>query len=169
MPRSIIQRLAALEQYREIIRERITTADAEEKAIAETLGIPVDRLPRVAEGLLTLHKKSKRKPQTSSPGMQARASAGRRDVAAGKRPAIRQAIIDVMGTDVLDATAVTERLKERGWLPNSKDPKRYVGYVMSSLPGTFLRIKGKRGFYRVQRATAPKSKKKAAPKKAKSR
>lgn len=82
-----------------------------------------------------------------------RAAQGRRDVAAGLRPKIKQAMMLVMGDRTTNASVIYEELKVRDWLPNSNDPRAYIAYLLSSLKDAFERVEGRgRGFYRVRPA-----------------
>lgn len=78
-----------------------------------------------------------------------RAAVGRREVAEGKRPKIKDAMKTVMGSVVMNATTVFEALKARDWLPNANNPRAYIAYLLSSLRDDFDRVEGRRGFYRV--------------------
>lgn len=84
-----------------------------------------------------------------------RAVEGRRAVARGERPTIKDAIIQVIGGDVCNAIEVYERLHAKGWLPNATEPRQYISFVLSSTKSkdgkpVFERVQGKgRGYYRV--------------------
>lgn len=85
-----------------------------------------------------------------------RALLGRRAVASGERPSIKEAIRKVMGNKAMSAQEVYDALKEKGWLPNAKDPRMHVGHILSSLSVSdgdeFQRVPEKgRGFYRLTR------------------
>lgn len=101
-----------------------------------------------------------------------RALKGRQQVASGSRPPIKEAIVRVMGAKVMHTSEVLAALEAKGWAPAAKDPKQYVGYVLSSATDFFARVKAKgRGFYKVKAkgtalATAKTSKKKATKAKA---
>lgn len=89
------------------------------------------------------------------------AAEGRRAVARGDRPPMKEAMVTVMGGPggkPFDAASIVEGLEKRGWMPQSKDPQQYISYMLSSNKDTFERIG--RGQYTV-RAGATK----AAPKK----
>ena len=79
-----------------------------------------------------------------------RATQGRRDVAKGLRPSLKDSMTQVMGSKVMNASDVYEGLKAKGWLPNSNDPRQYISYSLSSFKDRFERIEGKRGYYRVK-------------------
>jgi hypothetical protein len=104
-----------------------------------------------------------------------RAADGRREVLEGKRPPIKEVITKVLGKRVMNAVQVYEAVKAKGQLPNSNDPKGYIGYLLSGSkitdPATgqdiplWERVHEKgRGFYR-NRSTVPQGKTatKAAP------
>lgn len=63
---------------------------------------------------------------------------------------MKRAMQQILGTGAMSGVEVFEALKAKGWLPNSKDPLKYVRYLLSSERGHFKRdpVKG-RGFYRV--------------------
>jgi len=77
----------------------------------------------------------------------ARATAGRQAVARGDRPPLKQAMIEVMGSDTCNPAMVVERLASKGWTPSAGNPKTYVGEQLAKCPDTFLRQN--RGFYQV--------------------
>lgn len=86
-----------------------------------------------------------------------RQAQGRRDVAEGKRPSLRDAVIKVMGNRAMSKAEVFDALKAKGWLPNSDKPLTYIGYTLSSTKcreddkHLFARVPEKgRGFYRVR-------------------
>ena len=93
-----------------------------------------------------------------------RAADGRREVLSGKRPPIKDVITKVLGNRVMNAVQVYEAIKAKGQLPNSSDPKGYIGYLLSGSKITddkgqsvplWERVHEKgRGFYR-NRATVP--------------
>lgn len=118
-------------------------------------------------------KKAATKKKTA--GAKKATEEGRRQVALGLRPSLRASIVRVMGSEALDAGAILDRLKTKGWMPQAKDARGAVLYMLSKNPGTFKRVG--RGTYQVAEgvtaetieAKAKKTaKKKAAPKKAKS-
>ena len=89
------------------------------------------------------------KPTKKSP--KNRAAEGRRAVLAGERPNLKDAMKQVMGNKVMNSQQVYDDLKAKGWLPNSNDPKSYIGYSLSSMKTDFERVADKgRGFYRVK-------------------
>lgn len=66
------------------------------------------------------------------------------------KPPIKQAIAQVMGSEVCNADTITARLEEKGWLPAAHDPRTYVAYLISASKDMFTRCpKSGRGFYRV--------------------
>lgn len=104
--------------------------------------------PQGEEG--TARKKPGPKAGSRRKATPSRAAQGRREVAEGSRPNLKTAIMLVMGSDVCNANNVFEMLKEKDWLPNSSDPRLYIGYTLSSSKENFDRIENKRGFYKVK-------------------
>lgn len=92
-------------------------------------------------------------PQRPKPTVETRerVSEGRRAVARGDRPTLKEAIQEVLGKSTLGAGEVLTRLTQRGWAPNSTDPQQYISYMLSSNNDVFDRVS--RGLYRVK---APK-------------
>lgn len=76
------------------------------------------------------------------------AAEGRRAVARGDRPPMKEAMATVMGKATMEAPAVVEGLKKRGWTPNARDPQQYVSYMLSSNKDVFERVE--RGHYKVR-------------------
>jgi len=94
---------------------------------------------------------SEAKTETGKTAGKSRAAEGRRAVARGERPPIKQAMAHVMGGDTCNPAMVLERLVAKGWTPSAGDPKTYVGYMLSSTKEMFVRVPAKgRGFYRVK-------------------
>ncbi len=90
---------------------------------------------------------AKKGPKTQK----SRAAEGRRAVLSGERPTLKDAMKQVMGTEVMNSAQIFEKLKEKGWLPNSNDPKNYIGYSLSSMKKDFEPVPAQgRGFYRVR-------------------
>ncbi len=86
---------------------------------------------------------------------QSRAAEGRRAVANEERPKLKDAIKTVMGNKVMTAQEVFDGLVAKGWTPNAKDPRVYVGHVLSSMSDLFARVPEKgRGYYRVADTSA---------------
>jgi len=80
----------------------------------------------------------------------ARAAEGRLAVARGERPPVKEAIIRVLGDRIMSGEDVYEGLVKRDWLPNSKEPRKYVGYLLSSTKDRFEAVKSSgRGMYRA--------------------
>jgi hypothetical protein len=112
------------------------------------------RRPVVSEAVPTARTVSAPSSKPSKPPNNNRAAVGRREVADGRRPKIRDAMVTVMGTNIMNALSIYEDLKVRDWLPNSSNPRAYIAYLLSSFSETFERVPSKgRGYYRV-RATA---------------
>jgi len=56
----------------------------------------------------------------------------------------------VLGNKVMSGDDIYAGLIERNWLPNSKEPRKYVGYLLSSTKDRFEAVKtAGRGMYRV--------------------
>lgn len=88
------------------------------------------------------------------------AAEGRRAVARGDRPTMREAMAIVIGSGQMEAAEIVEGLKKRNWMPNAEDPQQYVSYMLASNKPTFERIS--RGVYKVREgATFTKKAKKA--------
>lgn len=151
------------------------------KAVAATKGTHGSKKPGpkpkvAAKTALKTADKNDKKPS--------RAAQGRREVASGKRPPIKDVIAKVLGKRVMHANTVYEAIKEKGQLPNSGDPRGYIGYLLSASKVTisrggkdvevplFERVHEKgRGFYKnrgvAATATTASVKTSAAPVKAK--
>lgn len=82
------------------------------------------------------------------------AAQGRREVASGKRPKIKEAMVLIMGDRVMNADGIVAELASRGWTPKSKNPKVYISYLLSSIKDQdqklFDKVPGQRGFYKVR-------------------
>jgi uncharacterized C2H2 Zn-finger protein len=150
------------------------------KAVAATKGTHGSKKPGpkpkvAAKTALKTADKNDKKPS--------RAAQGRREVASGKRPPIKDVIAKVLGKRVMHANTVYEAIKEKGQLPNSGDPRGYIGYLLSASKVTisrggkdvevplFERVHEKgRGFYKnrgvAATATTASVKTSAAPVKA---
>ena len=83
-------------------------------------------------GHKTAAKTASTKGRQVSREAQARATKGRQDVLSGKRPPIKEVITKVLGNHVMNAQRVYEAIKAKGQLPNSRDPKSYIGYLLSA-------------------------------------
>lgn len=108
--------------------------------------------PKGRRGKQAVRAEGKRKVRSNKDGM-SRAADGRRDVASGKRPAIKQACAQVLGNETLDTKEVVARLEQNGWMPNTNNPSGYINFVLSSAAkkgDTFERVG--RGQYRVKGA-----------------
>lgn len=89
------------------------------------------------------------------PAASKRAAQGREAVKAGLRPPIKDAMAQVMGDEVLNADTIFERLEKKGWLPNAKKPRAYIGYLLSATKERFESVPSKgRGFYRRKDKTS---------------
>ena len=118
----------------------------------------------------TKTKKAPKKAKSKSKAAAiAAATKGRRAVAEGLRPPLKEAIATVMGKKTMDAGQVIDGLKKRGWMPDAEDERGYISYALSSNKTVFERVK--RGFYKVRegvtfakRQAAPKAKAKTGKK-----
>jgi len=66
------------------------------------------------------------------------------------RPPLKEAMVRVMGTpgNVFAIKEIVEILQKRGWMPPSKNPARYVGFVLITNKNLFAPVKNKgRGFW----------------------
>lgn len=138
------------------------------KATPKKQASPGKKTAKKAKGKKTATKKAKAKkvskkaaPKAKGKTNTSNAAEGRRAVARGDRPPMKEAMVTVMGGPggkPFDAASIVEGLEKRGWMPQSKDPQQYISYMLSSNKDTFERVG--RGQYTV-RAGATK----AAPKK----
>lgn len=67
-------------------------------------------------------------------------------------PPLKEAMEIVMGKSTMGAKDVVEALRERGWLPYSANPQKYMNFMFSTQKDTFERIE--RGRYRVRQPKA---------------
>lgn len=125
-----------------------TTAKAE-KATKKTA--------KKAEKVVEVKKADSKTPKTKTPkakgkrATQSLAAEGRRAVAEGKRPPIKDAIAKVMGTKTMSIDDIFEGLKAKTWLPNSSEPRQYIAYLLSTSKDRFERVASAgRGFYRAK-------------------
>lgn len=110
---------------------------------------PVKRIKKVARRVKAKAAKKKvaKKATKKARGTSA-AAEGRRAVARGDRPPIRQSMARVMGTKVMSATDIVEGLTKKNWLPGAKDPRTYCLYTLSANKDVFERVS--RGRYKVK-------------------
>lgn len=101
--------------------------------------------------LRKIDTKAARKPGSSvTPASAKNAAEGRRQVATGLRPTLKEAMVLVMGNKTMNADAVVAALDKKKWLPASSDHRQYLSFMLSNnCPETFTRT-SKRGFYKVQ-------------------
>jgi uncharacterized C2H2 Zn-finger protein len=127
---------------------------------------------------------SKDSKETPTPKGQAKAAStktvkslateGRREGSSGKRPSIKEIIKETLGNNVMSATQVYDAIKAKGQLPNSNDPRGYIGYLLSgsktvdpsmgSIPLWERVPEAGRGFYRNRGVKTTKVKTDTAPK-----
>lgn len=76
---------------------------------------------------------------------------GRRAVARGDRPPIKEAIARVLGKKEMDASSIVKGLAAKGWLPNTRPEKtqQYISFILSSTIDVFERVA--RGQYKVRK------------------
>ena len=103
-------------------------------------------------------KPEKQKPKKQKPEKQTfaqrqkNAAEGRRAVADGVRPPIRDAIEKVLGAEVLNIETIYSKLCARHWAPTSSEPRQYVAYLLATTKDKFERVPSMgRGFYRNAR------------------
>lgn len=125
--------------------------------------------PKKAAAKKGAAKKAAAKP---SKAVSSAVAEGRRAVARGDRPPMKEAIARVMGKSTMDAAQVIAGLTAKNWLPNTPPEKtqQYISYVLSSTKEVFDRVergqyKVKEGVTFVHKTKAPKAKAAAAPKK----
>ena len=79
------------------------------------------------------------------------AAEGRRAVAEGLRPPIKEALAKILGGKTMSIDEIFDGLKAKSWLPNSSDPRQYISYLLSTSKTRFERVASAgRGFYRVK-------------------
>jgi hypothetical protein len=113
--------------------------------------------------------KPEAQPVTVTKESKKNAGIGREDVARGKRPPLKYAMVKVMGSKTMNAKGIVTALDAKGWLPSSNDPHQYISYMLSSNHPKVFERTDKRGYYRVRPGfklskTAKKAVKKAEPK-----
>jgi hypothetical protein len=108
---------------------------------------------------------TKAEPKKRGPKPRKGAAEGRRAVAEGLRPPIKDAIQKVMSGKAMSIDDIFEGLKAKSWLPNSSEPRQYISYILSTSKDRFERVVGSRGVYKPKGTTADKAPKaaKAAP------
>jgi len=86
------------------------------------------------------------------------AAEGRRAVAGGERPPLKDAMVIVMGNVNMSAQGVVDALARKKWLPSSSDHRQYISFMLSNnCPDTFERTET-RGYYRVANGVLQKTK-----------
>jgi hypothetical protein len=68
------------------------------------------------------------------------AAEGRRAVARGDRPTMKEAIATVIGKATMGAAEVVEGLEKRDWVPNAAKIQQYVSFLLSNNKDVFERI-----------------------------
>ncbi len=149
-------------------------APAAKKTAVKAKPGPKPKAAKAKPGPKPKAAKAKAAPKKSA--SVSRAAQGRREVASGKRPPIKEVISKVLGKRVLHANEVYEAIKAKGQLPNSGDPRAYIGYLLSASKTTvtragkdvevplFERVHEKgRGFYKNRGVAVSKGASKPAP------
>ena len=108
------------------------------------------------------NKAKKNTPKKSREAAVARATKGRRAVASGERPPLKEAIVAVMGATTMNVGDVIKALDKKGWLPDSEEIRNYISFALSSNKETFERVT--RGVYKVRAGVTFDRTKKAAKK-----
>jgi hypothetical protein len=94
--------------------------------------------------------KTKTKSNTKTKPKKSNIAAGRRAVADGLRPSLKEAMVKVMGNKAMGAADVLMALEDRDWVPNAAKPQQYISCTFSSSKDIFERVEGKRGIYKVK-------------------
>lgn len=94
-------------------------------------------------------KNSKKTPKvfTKATGVPVKGKKG----AEAPRPRLADSMQIVMGGRELSATEIHAELKNRHWVPDSKDPLGYIRYALSANPSIFLRRESVRGKYHLDK------------------
>jgi chemotaxis protein histidine kinase CheA len=84
------------------------------------------------------------------------AKAAEKKAVGEKLPPMKERIKKVLGSKSMDCPAIMDALKIKNWLPDAKDPKAYVSFLLSGNPNDFKRVS--RGVYCVNtdKAEEPK-------------
>ena len=90
--------------------------------------------------------KAKKAPAQSAP-LASNVAAGRRAVARGDRPPMKEAIALIMGDKETEIGEVVAALEKKGWLPNTPHPRPYVNCFLANSKDVFERVS--RGKYKV--------------------
>ncbi len=72
---------------------------------------------------------------------------GKREIRAGLRPPMREAILAVVGDTIVTPAGICDELERRNWLPTSRSPRSYVTKMITSLAPHIERVS--RGYYRA--------------------
>lgn len=123
---------------------------AKKNAKAITAKKAVTAAKKTATKAVASAKKTPAKATATSKKAANAVAEGRRAVARGDRPVLKQAIAMVMGKAVCDSQTIVDGLSAKGWLPGASNPKAYISYALSNNKDVFERVEGKRGFYRVK-------------------
>ncbi len=126
---------------------------------------PDSKPAKKAKKTATKKVKPQKSEKTATPKRKATAAAiesaaqGRRAVAAGLRPPLKEALAILLGTKSMNIEDAIKGLHAKGWMPASKNEHSYISYALSSNKDMFERVS--RGEYKVRAGTSidPKWKK----------
>lgn len=117
------------------------------KSVLEGMGWPVSNDGQLFafSALLQSQPKAKKPAPAAEPSP---ATVGRRAVARGDRPPMKEAIARVMGKKVMSSSEVIAALGKMDWLPNTQPDKtqQYISFILSSTTDLFKRVS--RGNYK---------------------
>lgn len=117
-----------------------------------------EKTEKASAKVLTAEVKVRKKPGPKPKAEKALASSkptAKADKKANGRPSTKEAISRVLSNRSMTIDEVYEALRAKSWLPNSSDPRGYVGYLLSTTKDRFERVKGSRGVYRAKTVAAP--------------
>ena len=136
---------AALLEVSAALQAAAATVEAKVRFLAN-----LDALLRAEDGPLdTGACKTRNGPAEVTQHKRPNVQEGRRAVAAGLRPPIKDAIASVMGTSTMTIEEIFEGLRAKNWLPNSSEPRQYISYLLSTSKERFEKVPhAGRGVYR---------------------
>jgi hypothetical protein len=122
----------------------------------ETAPTEVDPPPPVPAKRRGRKKGSKNKPKTKAEPKASKGKPEARQITKGARPPLKKSMWEILGADkVMSAPEMLDALKERGYLPQSKDPKTVISWTFSSCKDAFIRVT--HGKYRSNPGWVPRS------------
>jgi len=142
--------VAAKKVTKKVTKKKTAKKPAKKKVVAKKKAAPKKKAK-------TKGKKSATNSVTDA--SRKNAAEGRRAVATGERPTLKDSMKIVMGKKTMNAQGVVDALAKKKWLPASSDHRQYISFMLSNnCPETFERTET-RGFYRVAKgAPAPATK-----------